>query len=158
MGQFFIRGKFTCRWWWAVIAMIFFYLPQVLIHHFQVKRNTAMKSRNLAILQEVMLFVIKHKLTKADLQDLLYLIQTVILSIGCKIITSILQVHGLFLKFFGNGVPIRCMKGPLNSVSKRYLFCHLLTIKLTPKLLMQYPEAISAFFRSALKMGQNFFC
>ena len=53
----------------------------------------------------IMLFVIKHKLTKAALQDLLYLIKTVIPSIGCKMITSIYRVNGLFLKFFGNGAP-----------------------------------------------------
>ena len=53
----------------------------------------------------IMLFVIKHKLTKAALQDLLYLIKTVIPSIGCKMITSIYRVNGLFLNFFGNETP-----------------------------------------------------
>ena len=53
----------------------------------------------------IMLFVIKHKLTKAALQDLLYLIKNVIPSIGCKMITSIYRVNGLFLNFFGNGAP-----------------------------------------------------
>lgn len=53
----------------------------------------------------IMLFVIKHKLTKAALQDLLYLIHTVIPSIGCKMITSVYRVNGLFSKFFGNGAP-----------------------------------------------------
>ena len=53
----------------------------------------------------LMLFVIKHKLTKAALQDLLYLIQTVIPSIGCKMLTSIYRVNGLFSDFFGNKGP-----------------------------------------------------
>ena len=54
----------------------------------------------------IMLFVIKHRLTKAALQDLLYLIQTVIPSIGCKMVTSIYRLNGLFSKFFGNEAPI----------------------------------------------------
>ena len=48
---------------------------------------------------------IKHKLTKAALQDLLYLIKTFIPSIGCKMVASIYRMNGLFSKFFGNEEP-----------------------------------------------------